>query len=220
MFTIPLPLVLNSFAVGQENSVDSEPILIATRTTVEPARIDVANFNFYPPVFEGRVDHGARSFSGNRLDPLRLIHPTARPASVAPMKIGVTHANHIESDVNKTPEHIVSGRHAHIVVAKSPRWVADRYAVTRIRSEKFVSFDSQAPPRNAPAIACACASKYFIPISSSEFLCGAQSPSEPSVSISNPIHRNYRIAFEHSIFIPPNDSRRPHRYLIRPLVLT
>jgi hypothetical protein len=229
MFTIPLPLVLSSVAVGQTKMVDPEPIRIVRQTTIDPTIVKVESSNFHQP--KCRVDQGAQcwihqavresqSSLRNTVDPLRLIHPTTMPKAVAPMKIGVAHIRCAAPVDTATPECVDARRRNCIDFVKPPQWVAGRYSVTRIRSEKFVSFDSQAPPRDSPAIACAAASKYFVPVSFSEFLHGAQAPSEPPVSISNPIRRNYRVTFAHSTFIPPNSIRRPRRYRIQPLVLT
>ena len=45
MFTIPLPLVLSSVAVGQAAAVDPEPIPIAVQSVIEPMKIDLTYFN-------------------------------------------------------------------------------------------------------------------------------------------------------------------------------
>jgi hypothetical protein len=209
MFTIPLPLVLSSVAAGQETTVDPEPILIATQTAITPANVDVTHFTFQQPKLSSRVDQSAE----------RWIHPTTRQATVEPMKIGISHCNRIVSDVNASPERIGTCRRDVIDFSKPRQWVVGRDAVTRIRCDKFVNFDSQAPPRDLSAIASAIASKYPLRIPASESNRGAQPPSKPSAHATNLIRLDYCATSGASLFIPPNDFRRPQRFRIEPLVL-
>ena len=89
LFTIPLPLMLSSVAVAQEATVDPEPIRIATETTIKLAAIDVRNLNFHQPKLESMVGQSAAGWIHqtvtnaqwamlDRVDPLRLIHPTLK----------------------------------------------------------------------------------------------------------------------------------------------
>jgi hypothetical protein len=230
MFTIPLPLMLGSVLAGQEVTVDPEPVLIATQTAIKPATMDATHSIFHVPRVRGRVDQSAERWShqtskdkllamNNAVDSLRLIHPTTRQATVAPMKIGISHSNRLVSDVKATPEQINTRRHDGIGFAKPRQRVVGHDAVTRIRCDKFVSFDSQAPPRDPSAIAFATASKYLLRIPANESSRGAQPPSKPSVHATNLIRLDHFATSGASIFIPPNDSRRPQRFRIKSLVL-
>ncbi len=245
LFTIPLPLTLSSVTIAQEATVDPEPIRIATETTTKPVAIDVGNLNFHQPKHDSRVDQiaarwihqtvtNAQRAMLDRVDPLRLIRPTTRPAAVAPMKIGVTHSGSVASDFNTTAKHIVAGRPPGIAVARPSQWVAGDDAVTQKRRDKFVSFDSQAPPRDSLAIVSIATPKYFFRFPFRKFNRGAQSPSEPRIHAANPILSIYRATFDadlaslfeprcgnwaESVLFPPNDFRRPQRFRIEPLVL-
>ncbi len=245
LFTVPLPLVLSSVAVAQEATVDPEPIRIATETTIKPVAIDVGNLNFHQPKLESWVDQSAARWIHqtvtnaqwamlDRVDPLRLIHPTNSPTAVAPIEIGVTHSGCVASDFNTTAKHIVAGRPPGVAVAKPSPWVAGDDAVTQIRRDKFVSFDSQAPPRNSRAIVSIATPKYFIRFPFRKFNRGAQSPSEPRIRAANPILSIYRATFDvdlvlsleprcgnaaESALIPPNDFRRPQRFRLELLIL-
>ena len=220
LFTVPLPLVLSSVAVAQEATVDPEPIRIATETTIKPVAIEVGNLNFHQPKLESRVD------------PLRLIQPTTRPAAVAPMKIGSTHFKATRERID-TPAHqgidlVVPGQ------ITLPKWVSGYDAVTGIRYDKFTIFDSQAPPRDSLAITSATASKHLVRLPPSEFNRGTQSLSEPLAYAANLILLDYCATFDADLvslfaprrgdepepdLVPPNDFRRPQRFRLELLVL-
>ena len=243
LFTIPLPLMLSSVAVAQEATVDPEPIRIATETTIKLAAIDVGNLNFHQPKLESRVGQSAAGWIHqtvtnaqwamlDRVDPLRLIHPTTRQVMVEPMKIGGTH-------FKATRERIDTRAHQGIdlVVPLQKtlrRWVSGYDAVTGIRFDKFNSFDSQAPPRDSFAITSATASKHLVRLPPSEFNRGTQSLSEPRAYAANLILLDYCATFDADLvslfaprrgdepepdLVPPNDFRRPQRFRIEPLVL-
>ncbi len=243
LFTIPLPLLLSSVAVAQEATVDPEPIRIATETTIKLAAIDVGNLNFHQPKLESRADQSAARWMHqtvtnaqwamlDRVDPLRLIHPTTRQVMVEPVKIGGTHFKATRERID-TPAHqgidLVAPRQITL-----PKWVSGYDAVTGIRYDKFTIFDSQAPPRDSLAITSATASKHLVRLPPSEFNRGTQSLSEPRAYAANLILLDYCATFDadltslfeprcgngaESVLFPPNDFRRPQRFLFEPLVL-
>jgi hypothetical protein len=151
------------------------------------------------------------------VDPLRLIHPTTTQATVEPMKIGVSHCYRLMSDVKASPERIGICRHDVIEFSKPLRWGHGYDAVTRTRCDKFVSFDSQAPPRDSFAIAIA--SKHFVRFPASQSIRGAQPPNKPSAHATNLISLDHCATSCASILITPIDFRRPQRFRIEPLVL-
>ena len=132
MFTIPLPLVLSSVAVGQAAAVDPEPIPIAVQSVIEPMKLDLTYFN-----------RGVVSALGDVRPVLDLAPRLSDPKLSTG---GKTSLGEIDTQAQlgndlATPRRITLWR-----------WISGYHDVTRIRSDKFTSFNSQAPPSVSQAI--------------------------------------------------------------------
>jgi hypothetical protein len=122
LFTIPLPMVLNSVAVGQAKMVDPEPIRIVRQTTIDPAIVNVENSNFHQPE---SIAQGAQ----------RWIDPAAQ----ARRSFSENWIPHVEGCARPT---IVLRYAADQCSFNAP------LSNARNRCDEFVSFDSHAPPES------------------------------------------------------------------------
>ena len=212
MFTIPLPLVLSSVAVGQAAAVDPEPIPIAVQSVIEPMKIDLTYFN-----------RGVASALGDVRPVLDLAPRLSDPKLSTG---GKTSLGEIDTQAQlgndlATPRRITLRR-----------WISACHDVTRIRSDKFTSFNSQAPPSVSQAITFRQSSNHLVGSLLSDFKRGLHSLGNAA----NPILLNSHVTsdtdlallFEprcgpvaESVLIPSNNRRQPQRFrsCIEPIVL-
>lgn len=149
MFTIPLPLVLNSVAVGQAKMVDPEPIRIVRQTTIDPATVNVENSNLHQSESmdlgsQRRIRRAAqerRSFSENGMH----VNQAIRISN----EIRRHHDSINELTPRPSPHEEGCARPAIVL-----RYAADQCSFdaplsnARKRCDEFVSFDSHAPPES------------------------------------------------------------------------
>lgn len=212
MFTIPLPLVLSSVAVGQEAAADPQPIPIAVQGVIEPMKIDMTHFS--RGVVSRIGDAGTVLDSAPGLSDPKL--STGGETSLGEIDTQAQLGNDLA-----TPRHITL-----------QRWISGYRDVTRIRANKFTSFNSQAPPNPSPAIAFGKSSNHLVRSLLRDFKRGLHSPGNAA----NPILLNSHVTsdavlallFEprcgpvaESVLIPPNNRRPPQRFrsCIKPIVL-
>ncbi len=212
MFTIPLPLVLSSVAVGQEAAVDPEPIPIAIQSVIEPMKIDMTHFN-----------RGVASALGD-VRPVLDLAPRLSDPKLA--SAGKTHRDQIgphayQGNVLAMPRQITLRR-----------WISGYHDITRIRSDKFTSFNSQAPPSISQAIAFRQSSNHLVRSLLSDFKRGLHSLGNAANPILLDSHAtsdtDLALLFEprcgpvaESVLIPSNNRRQPQRFrsCIEPIVL-
>lgn len=213
MFTIPLPLVLSSVAVGQEAAADPQPIPIAVEGVIEPMKIDMTHFS------RGGV---------SRIGDARTVLDRAPGLSDPKLYTGgETSVGEIDTQAQlgndlATPRQITLRR-----------WISGYHDVTRIRANKFTSFDSQAPPSPWQAIVFGKSSNYLVGSLLIDFKRGLHSLGNAAKPTLLDFHATSdtdlalllepsRGLVAESALIPPNNRRQPQRFrsCIDPIVLT
>jgi hypothetical protein len=216
LFSIPLPLALNSAAVAQGHAPRAERVAMAAEASVDTAqsaRTSRALSNARPSL---RADQGTttvRSGLKPRLD-------GAPRCGAKPHERGDNHACSVSA--------IAEPR-----IGDAAQKIDGYFPFARFRLDEIHFFDSQAPPRDSRAIASGTASKRLGRLPSSEFKRGTLPLGDPRFYAANLILLDYFATFgaqlaslfelrcgngAESVLVPPN-SRRPQRFPIEPLVL-